>query len=106
MRSAWILRNQLRLRLSAHGIPPAGTGPKRKFRSACWCRATSSTWPLIASSLIIVAVGAWLTVSPLAGMLGFVPLPPLSWLLLAIMLPFYVILTQLVKTWFYRRFGD
>jgi hypothetical protein len=26
--------------------------------------------------------------------------------LLAIMLPFYVILTQLVKTWFYRRFGD
>jgi Mg2+-importing ATPase len=65
-----------------------------------------ASWPLIASSLIIVAVGAWLTVSPLAGTLGFVPLPPLYWLLLAIMLPFYVILTQLVKTWFYRRFGD
>jgi len=65
-----------------------------------------ASWPLIASSLIIVAVGAWLTVSPLAGTLGFVPLPPLYWLLLAIMLPCYVILTQLVKTWFYRRFGD
>ena len=65
-----------------------------------------ASWPLIASSLIIVAVGAWLTVSPLAGTLGFVPLPPLYWLLLAIMLPCYVILTQLVKTWFYRRYSE
>jgi len=65
-----------------------------------------ASWPLIASSLIIVAVGAWLTVSPLAGTLGFVPLPPVYWLLLAIMLPFYVVLTQLVKTWFYRKFGE
>jgi len=65
-----------------------------------------ASWPLVASSLIIVAVGAWLTVSPLAGTLGFVPLPPLYWLLLAIMLPCYVVLAQLVKTWFYRKFGD
>ena len=65
-----------------------------------------ASWPLIASSLIIVAAGAWLTVSPLAGTLGFVPLPSLYWLLLAIMLPCYVVLTQVVKTWFYRRFGD
>jgi Mg2+-importing ATPase len=65
-----------------------------------------ASWPLIASSLIIVGVGAWLTVSPLADTLGFVPLPPLYWLLLAIMLPCYVILTQLVKTWFYRRYGE
>jgi Mg2+-importing ATPase len=65
-----------------------------------------ASWPLIASSLIIVAVGAWLTVSPLAGTLGFVPLPPLYWLLLALMLPCYVILTQLVKTWFCRRYSE
>ena len=38
--------------------------------------------------------------------LGFVPLPPLYWLLLAIMLLCYVILTQVVKTWFVRRFGE
>jgi Mg2+-importing ATPase len=62
--------------------------------------------PLIVTSLIIVAVGAWLTVSPLADTLGFVPLPPLYWLLLAIMLVGYVILTQIVKTWFIRRFGE
>ena len=65
-----------------------------------------ASWPLIVSSLIIVAVGAWLTVSPLAGALGFVPLPPKFWLLLAIMLVCYVTLTQFVKTWFIRRFGD
>ncbi len=65
-----------------------------------------ASWPLIATSLIIVTVGAWLTVSPLAGTLGFVALPPLYWLLLAGMLVGYVILTQGVKTWFFHRFGD
>ena len=65
-----------------------------------------ASWPLILSSVIIVAVGAWLTVSPLADALGFVPLPPLYWLLLAIILVCYVVLTQLIKTWFYRRFGE
>ncbi len=65
-----------------------------------------ASWPLIVSSLIIVAVGAWLTVSPLASAFGFVQLPPEFWLLLAVMLVCYVILTQIVKTWFIRRFGD
>jgi Mg2+-importing ATPase len=65
-----------------------------------------ASWPLIATSLIIVSLGAWLTISPLAGTLGFVSLPPLYWLLLAIMLVCYVILTQVVKTWFFNRFGE
>jgi len=61
---------------------------------------------LILTSLAIVALGAWLPYSPLAGELGFVPLPPLYWLLLSAMLMGYVLLTQLVKTWFVRRFGE
>jgi P-type Mg2+ transporter len=65
-----------------------------------------ASWPLILTSIIIVAAGAWLTVSPLANTLGFVPLPPLYWLYLAIMLLGYALLTQLVKTWFIRRFGE
>ena len=65
-----------------------------------------ASWPLILTSVIIVAVGAGLTVSPLAGALGFVPLAPLYWLLLAIILVCYVVLTQLAKTWFYSRFGE
>ena len=40
------------------------------------------------------------------GTLGFVPLPPLYWLLLAMMLLGYMILTQGVKTWFFHRFGE
>jgi P-type Mg2+ transporter len=61
---------------------------------------------LIFTSLAIVAVGAWLPYSPLAGALGFVPLPPLYWLLLLGMLLCYVLLTQVVKTWFVRKFGE
>ena len=64
-----------------------------------------ASWPLIFSSLLIVAVGASLTVSPLADTLAFVRLPSPYWLLLAITLLCYVILTQMVKTWFVRRFG-
>jgi Mg2+-importing ATPase len=64
-----------------------------------------ASWPLIATSLAIVAGGAWLTVSPLAGPLGLVRLPALYWPLLAVMLLAYVALTQVVKTWFNRRFA-
>jgi hypothetical protein len=70
-------------------------------------------WPAPKRMLIIIcptngicAAGAWLTVLPLADTLGFVALPPLYWPLLAIMLLGYVILTQFVKTWFYRRFSE
>jgi len=53
-----------------------------------------------------VAIGAYLPYSPLASTLGFVPLSTLYWLLLLGMLVAYVVLTQLIKTWFYRKFGD
>ncbi|HMX56748.1 MAG TPA: magnesium-translocating P-type ATPase [Leptospiraceae bacterium] len=62
--------------------------------------------PLIVSSILVVSGAAWLTVSPLADSLGFVSLPPLYWLCLAGMLVCYVALTQIVKTWFYKRYGE
>jgi Mg2+-importing ATPase len=65
-----------------------------------------ASWPLILTSIIIVAVGAGLTISPLAGALGFVALPSRYWLLLTVILVCYVVLTQLLKTWFYRRFAE
>jgi len=65
-----------------------------------------ASWPLILTSLAIVGVGAWLTVSPLATTLGFVPLPPSFWLFLVAMLLGYALLTQVVKTWFVRKFGE
>ncbi len=65
-----------------------------------------ASWPLILTSLAIVAIGAWLPFSPLASALGFVALPPLYWLFLLAMLVCYVVLTQVVKGWFIRRFAD
>jgi Mg2+-importing ATPase len=61
---------------------------------------------LTATSLAIVGIGALLPFSPLAGILGFVALPPTYWLYLASMLVLYVILTKVVKTWFIKKFGD
>lgn len=65
-----------------------------------------ASWPLIVTSFAIVTFGAWLTISPLAKTLGFVPLPALYWGLLAVMLVCYVALTQIVKVWFYRKFSE
>jgi hypothetical protein len=36
---------------------------------------------------------------------GFVPLPPAYWIVLCLILPSYVVLTHVVKTWFIRRLG-
>jgi len=65
-----------------------------------------ASWPLIAATVAIPAIGMWLTVSPLAPTLGFVALPGSYWLLLAAMLLAYMVLTQGVKSWFHRRYGE
>jgi Mg2+-importing ATPase len=61
--------------------------------------------PLTLTSLAIVTIGGLLPYSPLAGALGFVPLPPLYWGLLVLMLLCYLAITQAVKAWFVRRYG-
>ncbi len=61
-----------------------------------------ASWQLCLTSVVILLVGAWLPVSPLAQTLGFTPLPTLFWGLLALMMLGYMLLTQLVKVWFYR----
>jgi P-type Mg2+ transporter len=62
-----------------------------------------ASWQLTMTTLLIMAVGAWLPYSPMAAALGFVPLPPLFWPLLALTLVCYVGLTQLIKTWLIRK---
>ncbi len=61
--------------------------------------------PLMLTSLGVCAVGATLPYSPFAGALGFVPLPPLYWPILAAMVLAYLALTHIMKVWFHRRFG-
>jgi len=64
-----------------------------------------ASWPLTITTLLICAFGIWLPFSPLAGVLGYVPLPPLYWVFLSGAIASYFILTQLVKNWFTSRFG-
>ena len=64
---------------------------------------TQASWPLIATSVVIMAIGIWLPYSPLAPYLGFTELPPLYWPILVGTLLGYVTLTQVVKTWLHRK---
>jgi Mg2+-importing ATPase len=62
-----------------------------------------ASWQLTMTTILIMLVGAVLPYSPLASALGFVPLPPLFWLLLVITLVCYLALTQIIKTWLIRK---
>jgi len=62
-----------------------------------------ASWPLTVTTVAIMAFGAWLPFSPIAGWLGFAPLPPLYWPLVILTLFCYVLLTQGVKFWLVRR---
>ena len=66
---------------------------------------TLASKPLIISTVIIMAAGIYLVSSPFAKYFGFVHLSALYWFLLALTLICYVTLTQLMKTWYIRKFG-
>ena len=57
---------------------------------------------LVATSLGIVALAAILPYTPLAAMLGLVPLPPEFFAILGAMVAAYLLLVELVKRWFFR----
>ncbi len=59
---------------------------------------------LLFASLAVCVIGIWLTVSPFASFFGFAALPMVFWPYLAVALVCYVALTQVVKTWYMRRF--
>jgi P-type Mg2+ transporter len=60
---------------------------------------------LIATTIIICAVGIALPFTWAGAALGFVPLPGAYWPLVAAMLLTYAVLTHFVKVWFVRRWG-
>ena len=60
---------------------------------------------LIATSLIICAIGVALPFTPIGEALKFTPLPPLYWPILVGTLVVYAVLTQMVKVWFVKRWG-
>jgi len=62
-----------------------------------------ASWQLTMTTVVIMGVGAYLPYSPLAAVLGFVPLPVLFWPILLVTLLCYVTLTQIIKTWLIRK---
>jgi len=62
-----------------------------------------ASWQLTMTTLLIMAMGAYLPYSPVAEALGFVPLPAAYWPILLATLICYVGLTQLVKMWLIRK---
>jgi P-type Mg2+ transporter len=62
-----------------------------------------ASWPLRATSVVIMAIGMWLPFSPLANALGFTPLPWLYFPILLLTLSCYIVLTQAVKIWLLRK---
>lgn len=66
------------------------------------------TWaspPLLITSLLVIATGIGITLSPLAHYFSFVRLPILYWPLLGLMLLSYICLTQLVKMLYIKKYG-
>ncbi|WP_374226817.1 cation transporting ATPase C-terminal domain-containing protein [Ktedonobacter sp. SOSP1-85] len=61
--------------------------------------------PLTLTTLLIVLVGFVLPYTPLAGPLGFTPLPALYFLFLAGMIVSYLLLVELVKRRLMRRYA-
>ena len=58
---------------------------------------------LVGASLGVVALGVYLPFSPLAGVLGFDPLPVPFFLALLGMAVVYLVLVEMAKVWFYSR---
>ena len=69
-------------------VPSCAAGP----RPGCW-----------RASLGVVAVGIYLPLSPLAGLLGFDPLPVPFFLALLGMAVIYLVLVEVAKHWFFSR---
>ncbi len=64
-----------------------------------------ASWPLIATTILICALGAALPYSWVGRALGFQPLPGVYWPIIASFMLAYATLTHLVKSWFIRRWG-
>jgi len=61
--------------------------------------------PMTLTTVAIMAIGAWLPYSPFASAFGMVPLPAVYWVWIAGFLVSYVVLTHIMKTWFFKRYG-
>lgn len=62
--------------------------------------------PMTLTTLVIMLIGVWMPYSPFASGFGFVPLPTLYWAWILGFLASYVMLTHVIKVWFFKKYGD
>jgi len=62
-----------------------------------------ASWQVSMTTILIMAIGAYIPFSPLAAPLGFVPLPTSFWPFLTVTLLCYVALTQIIKAWLVKK---
>mgnify|MGYP003328522192 FL=1 len=62
-----------------------------------------SSWPLMVTSICIMAIGVVIPCTALGRSLGFTMLPPLYWPLLVVSMICYMALTQLVKMFLLKK---
>lgn len=60
---------------------------------------------MLAATLIVMALGAYLPYSGAAAYFGLVPLPGVYWLWIGGFLVGYSVMTHFIKVWFHRKFG-
>ncbi len=61
--------------------------------------------PLMLTSLLVIALGVLLVHSPVAGVFGFTKLPGLYYVFLALTLFCYIVLTQIIKIWYIKKYN-
>ncbi|MBI2801066.1 MAG: magnesium-translocating P-type ATPase [Gammaproteobacteria bacterium] len=62
-----------------------------------------ASWPVIVMTVVVMALGVGIAISPVGRTLGFSALPQRYWPLLALTLVCYALLTQGMKMWLLRR---
>jgi Mg2+-importing ATPase len=93
--SGWFIVGLLTQTLVVHMIRT----PKLPFLQS------RAAWPLMVMTVLIMAVGIFLPMGPLAHYFKLQPLPGLYFALLPVILLAYMALTQAMKRFYIRRYG-
>lgn len=96
MNSGWFIEGLVSQTLVVHML---------RTRKIPFVQSTASL-PVLLSTSVAILVGCWLPFSPLAGALGFISLDHSYWLWLVATILGYMMLTQVVKTLYIRRYGQ
>jgi Mg2+-importing ATPase len=61
---------------------------------------------MLGMTLLVMAISLALPYTPLAGLLGFTPLPPAYLLAIFVIVALYFVSAEFAKRWFYKKMGE